>query len=220
MQDYAFSSALHLREAILSKAVSPVEVMKECLARQEAVEPLLNCFVTRTPDLAMDAARSAEKALMAGEPVGMLHGLPISVKDLISVGGVRQTFGSRSMASNIAKTDAPAVARIKQAGACIVGTTTTSEFGCKAVGDSPLTGVTRNPWNTECTPGGSSCGAAASVAAGVTPFALGTDGGGSIREPAALTGLFGIKAQFGRVPGVPRLSHTDAGARRSSGPYR
>lgn len=218
MQDYAYSSALHLREAILSKAVSPVEVMKECLTRLEAVEPLLNCFVTRTPDLAMDAARSAERALMAGEPVGLLHGLPISVKDLISVGGVRQTFGSRSMASNIAKTDAPAVGRIKQAGACIVGTTTTSEFGCKAVGDSPLTGVTRNPWNTECTPGGSSCGAAASVAAGVTPFALGTDGGGSIREPAALTGLFGIKAQFGRVPvfpasATPTLAHVGPLAR-------
>jgi len=110
------------------------------------------------------------------------------------------------------------VERIKAAGACIIGTTTTSEFGCKAVGDSPMTGITRNPWNLGKTPGGSSCGAAASVAAGVTPFALGTDGGGSIRTPASFTGLVGIKAQFARVPvfptsATPTLAHVGPLAR-------
>jgi Asp-tRNA(Asn)/Glu-tRNA(Gln) amidotransferase A subunit family amidase len=141
-----------------------------------------------------------------------LHGLPISVKDLIAVGGVRCTFGSRVMAENVAVADAPSVERLKAQGACIIGKSTTSEFGCKGVGDSPLTGVTRNAWNLEKTPGGSSCGAASSTAAGTTPFALGTDGGGSIRIPSALSGLFGVKAQFGRVPvhpvsATPTLAH-------------
>src|SRR5207253_9158251 len=118
----------------------------------------------------------------------------------------------RSMANNVAPVDAVAVERLRRAGAMIIGKTTTSEFGCKAVGDSPLTGSTRNPWDLSKTAGGSSAGAAASVAAGVTAVALGTDGGGSIRIPAALTGLFGVKAQFGRVPvfpvaATPTLAH-------------
>jgi aspartyl-tRNA(Asn)/glutamyl-tRNA(Gln) amidotransferase subunit A len=107
------------------------------------------------------------------------------------------------MADNVATADAPAVERVKQAGAILIGKTTTSEFGCKAVGDNPLNGITRNPWNLTKTPGGSSAGAAASVAAGVTPLALGTDGGGSIRIPCCFTGLAGIKGQFGRVPVWP-----------------
>ncbi|MDB5757527.1 MAG: putative amidase [Burkholderia sp.] len=207
-----FPSAIALRNAVIARKISAVEVVRQSLERQQRLEPQLNCFSTCTPEMAMAAAKRADQALMRGEAPGALHGLPISVKDLIAVGGVRQTFGSRSMEDNIAQIDAPAVARVKAAGACIVGITTTSEFGCKAVGDSPLTGITRNPWNTAKTPGGSSCGAAASVAAGVTPFALGTDGGGSIREPSSLTGLFGIKAQFARVPvfpaaATPTLAH-------------
>lgn len=198
-----FPSAMALRDAIAAKKISAVEVVRQSLQRQQQLEPQLNCFTTSTPELALAAAERADQAVHQGETLGALHGLPISVKDLIAIGGVRQTFGSRSMEHNIAQIDAPAVARIKAAGACIVGTTTTSEFGCKAVGHSPLTGITRNPWNTAKTPGGSSCGAAASVAAGVTPFALGTDGAGSIRAPSSLTGLFGIKAQFARVPVFP-----------------
>jgi aspartyl-tRNA(Asn)/glutamyl-tRNA(Gln) amidotransferase subunit A len=213
-----FESAFELRNAIASKQVSPVEVVKQSIDAMQAFEPKLNAFVTQTPEVALEAARRAEKSVMEGEPLGLLHGLPISVKDLISVGGVRQTFGSRVMAQNIATADAPSVARIKAAGACIIGTTTTSEFGCKAVGDSPLTGITRNPWDLSKTPGGSSCGAAASVAAGITPFAIGTDGGGSIRTPASFTGLFGVKAQFARVPvfgtsATPTLAHVGPLAR-------
>ena len=124
--------------------------------------------------------------------------MPISVKDLIAVGGAPLTFGSLSMAGNLATHDAVAVERLREAGAIIIGKTTTSEFGCKAVGDSPLTGSTRNPWDLSKTAGGSSAGAAASVAAGVTSIALGTDGGGSIRIPAAMTGLFGVKAHWPR----------------------
>lgn len=213
-----FSSALELRDAIARKQISPVELLKSVYECIDVLEPELNCFATLTRGLAFDYARRAEQAVMRGESLGLLHGLPISVKDLIAVGGVRQTFGSRAMVENIAASDAPSVERLKAAGACIVGKTTTSEFGCKAVGDSPLTGVTRNPWDLSKTPGGSSCGAAASVSAGITPFALGTDGGGSIRAPASFCGLFGIKPQFARVPvfpasATPTLGHVGPLAR-------
>ena len=155
---------------------------------------------------------------MDGAPLGPLHGVPISVKDLIAVGGIRQTFGSRTLADNIAAADAPSVERVKAAGACIIGKTTTTEFGCKGGGPSPLTGITRNPWDLDKTPGGSSLGAASSVAAGITPFALGTDGGGSVRLPSSFCGLFGMKAQFGRVPvfpvsATPTLAHVGPLAR-------
>ena len=171
---FAYTSAIDLLSAFRTRAVSPVEVMQDCLSRMQQLEPLLNCFVTATPEAALESARQAESSIMAGEPLGALHGIPISVKDLIAVGGVKQTFGSRTLVSNVAATDAPSVERIKAAGACIIGKTTTTEFGCKGGGLSPLSGVTRNPWNLSKTPGGSSLGAASSVAAGLTPFALGT----------------------------------------------
>ncbi len=136
----------------------------------------------------------------------------------MAVANVRYASGSRTMADNIASVDAPAVERAKAAGGILIGKTTTSEFGCKPVGDNPLTGVTRHPWNLAKTPGGSSAGAAASVAAGITPFALGTDGGGSVRIPCCFTGLAGIKAHFGRVPvwpasATPTLAHVGPIAR-------
>jgi aspartyl-tRNA(Asn)/glutamyl-tRNA(Gln) amidotransferase subunit A len=198
-----------------------LETVQERLGR---LEPLLNCFVTQTPDLALAAAQAAEQAYAearAGATAltpGDLAGLPLSVKDLIAVGGVRMTFGSRTMADNVAAADAPSVERVRAAGAGIVGKTTTPEFGGKGVTDSPLTGITRNPWDLTKTPGGSSGGAAASVAAGVTPFALCTDGGGSARIPAAFCGLVGVKAQFDRVPvfptaAMPTLAHVGVLAR-------
>lgn len=181
--DLAFSSAIEVSKAIKIKQLSPVEVVEASLQRLQLVEPRLNCFATVTAERARCSARLAEQAVMSGERVGLLHGLPISVKDLLPVAGVKEMFGSQLMMDNIATVDAPVVERLRAAGACLIGKTTTSEFGCKAVGDSPLTGITRNPWNLNKTPGGSSCGAAASVASGVTPFAIGTDGGGSIRVP-------------------------------------
>ena len=218
MIDYPFTSATELALAIATRQVSPVEVMRQCLERQATLEPLLNCFVTVMPESAVEAARRAEQAVMNGSPLGALHGVPISVKDLIAVGGIRQTFGSRTLGDNIAQADAPSVERIKAAGACIIGKTTTTEFGCKGGGPSPLTGITRNPWDLDKTPGGSSLGAASSVAAGITPFALGTDGGGSVRLPSSFCGLFGIKGQFGRVPvfpvsATPTLAHVGPLAR-------
>ena len=198
-----FGTARELARAIVSHDLSPVEAIESSLARLNATEPRLRSFVTVLADRALDDAKRAEAQLREHETPGPLFGVPISVKDLIAVGGAPLTFGSRSMSANVAPQDAVAVERLRDAGAIIIGKTTTSEFGCKAVGDSPLTGSTRNPWDLSKTAGGSSAGAAASVAAGVTSIALGTDGGGSIRIPAAMTGLFGVKAQFGRVPVFP-----------------
>jgi aspartyl-tRNA(Asn)/glutamyl-tRNA(Gln) amidotransferase subunit A len=209
------SSALTARETawlISRKELSPVEVVRRALDEAEATQATLNAFTVLRRDEALNEARAAEAAVMRGDALGALHGLPFSAKDLISVEGLPYAFGSRAMADNIGKVDAPSVERARAAGAILIGKTTTSEFGCKPVGDSPLTGVTRNPLDLSLTPGGSSAGCAASVAAGITPFALGTDGGGSIRIPAAFTGTFGFKANFGRVPvwpasATPTLAH-------------
>lgn len=211
-------SAVEMKRRIARKEISPVEVTRRALAAAEATQKTLNAFSTLMPEAALSAARAAEDAVMKGQPLGLLHGLPVSVKDLIAVGGVTYASGSRTMAQNIAASDAPSVERLRAAGAIIIGKTTTSEFGCKPVGDNLLTGITRNPWNLDKTPGGSSAGAAASVAAGITPFALGTDGGGSIRIPCSLSGLAGIKGHFGRVPvwpasATPTLAHVGPMAR-------
>jgi aspartyl-tRNA(Asn)/glutamyl-tRNA(Gln) amidotransferase subunit A len=219
MGDGGHATASEIRAAIVRGEVSATEVVAETLSRIESVEPVLNAFVTLMPEQAMEAARAADRLLAEGWELGPLHGVPISVKDLINVGGVRTTFGSRTMADNVAEADAPSVERVRAAGACVIGKTTTTEFGCKAGGgDSPLSGVTRNAWDSSKTPGGSSAGAATSVAAGVTPLALGTDGGGSIRIPASFCGVFGMKAQFGRVPvfptsATPTLGHVAPMAR-------
>ena len=145
MEDAAYVSALELRSAIVRGELSAVEVVGASIERMEKLESTLNAFVTPTPEIALAAAREADGKLARGEEPGPLHGLPISVKDLINVGGVRTTFGSRLMAENVAEADAPSVERVRAAGACIIGKTTTTEFGCKGGGgDSPLTGITRN----------------------------------------------------------------------------
>ena len=216
--DLARMSAIEIRQSIVSKKLSPVEITKHALAAAEASQETLNAFSSLIPEKAIADARAAEDRLMKGEQLGILHGIPFSVKDLIAVKDVVYASGSKTMANNIATVNAPSVERAQAAGAILIGKTTTSEFGCKPVGDNLLTGVTRNPWNVEKTPGGSSAGAASSVAAGITPFALGTDGGGSIRIPASFSGLFGLKGQFGRVPvwptsATPTLAHVGALAR-------
>lgn len=212
LDDLMACDAVELASMVASGHVSPVEIVQASLERLERLEPALNAFshVLRTE--ALDAARLAERQRADGSPLPPLFGVPFSVKDLIAVEGAPLAFGCRAFADNRAAIDAPSVARLRAAGAIVIGKTTTSEMGCKAVGASPLTGFTRSPWDPACTAGGSSAGAAASVAAGVTPVALGTDGGGSIRIPAALNGLVGFKAQFGRVPvfphsATPELAH-------------
>jgi aspartyl-tRNA(Asn)/glutamyl-tRNA(Gln) amidotransferase subunit A len=194
--------AVQLAREIRTKAVSPVEVVEAVLRRIETLQPTVNAFITVTADAAREAARAAEAAVLAGQTLGPLHGVPFSVKDLLFTRGVRTTMGSRLFEQQVTDEDAVPVRRLKQAGAILIGKTTTPEFGHKPLTDSPLFGVTRNPWRQDRTAGGSSGGAAAAVASGQGPLALGTDGGGSIRIPAACCGIVGLKPTLGRVPHV------------------
>ena len=199
----AYLSAIDLADLIRRKQVSPVEVVEALLGRIELVNPRLNAYCTVTADAARTAARAAEAAVLRGDPLGPLCGVPFSVKDLVITRGVRTAFGSRIYEHHIPDEDAPVVERLCAAGAIMVGKTTTPEFGWKGATDSPLTGISRNPWDLTKTPGGSSGGAAAAVAAGLAPLAVGTDGGGSIRIPASFCGVFGLKPTCGLVPVYP-----------------
>ena len=201
--DLTFMSAADLAEAIRRKRVSPVEAVDAVLSRIERVNPRLNAYCVVTAEAAREQARAAETALMRGDEIGPLHGVPYSVKDLVITRGIRTAFGSRIYERNIPDEDAPAVDRMRAAGAILVGKTTTPEFGWKGTTDSPLTGISRNPWDPTKTPGGSSGGAAAAVAAGLAPLAVGTDGGGSIRIPGSFCGVFGLKPTCGVVPVYP-----------------
>ena len=217
--EVVWASALDLATRIRQKDISPVEVMEAVLTRIEALNPRLNAFCLLAADHARAAARDAEVAVMKGEPLGRLHGVPVSIKDMIFTRGLRTTGGSRLFADLVPEHDAVAVGRLKEAGAIVLGKTTTSELAHKAVTQSPLFGVTRNPWDPSRTPGGSSGGAAAAVASGLGPIALGTDGGGSVRLPASFCGLVGFKPSYGRVPEYPgfpgwdHVSHTGPIAR-------
>lgn len=204
--DLCYTSAVDLAGLIREKKVSPVEVMEALLARIEAVNPKINAYCTLIPEQAMEGARKAEAAVMRGEKIGPLHGVPVSIKDLIFTKGVRTTGGSMIYANFVPEADAIVVQRLKGAGAIVVGKTNTPEFGWKGVTDNPLFGITRNPWDLSKTPGGSSGGAGAAVAAGLGPLAIGSDGGGSIRIPASFSGIFGHKPSFGRVPQYPGFS--------------
>ncbi|HEX5529993.1 MAG TPA: amidase family protein, partial [Methylomirabilota bacterium] len=201
--DLAYTPATDLVSRIRSKALSPVEVTRAVLERIEQVNPTINAFCTVTGDTALAAARAAEAAVMKGERLGPLHGVPVSIKDLALVKGVPARFGSHIFADRVGEVDAPFVRRLRDAGAILTGKTTTPEFGWKALGDSPLTGITRNPWNTAMTSGGSSAGAGAATAAGLGPLHQGSDGAGSVRVPSAFCGIYGLKPTFGRVPMWP-----------------
>lgn len=201
--DLCWLPALELASLIRAKKVSPVEVTEAVLARIERLNPALNAFCTVTTEEARDAAQAAEVSVMTGEELGPLHGVPVSAKDLVFTRRVLTTGGSRLFAEHVPEEDAVCVERLKGAGAVLIGKTSTPEFGHKGVTDSPLLGVTRNPWNPSLTPGGSSGGAGAAVAAGLGPLAVGTDAGGSIRIPASFCGIYGLKPSFGRVPQAP-----------------
>ncbi|MEE8435171.1 MAG: amidase [bacterium] len=206
-EDLCYTPATEMARLIREKALSPVEVTRTLLERIEAINPKLNAYCTLTGDAAMDQARSAEKAVMQGMAHGPLVGVPYSVKDLLITKGVRTMRGSQIHAESVPEEDTPPVERLRAAGGIMLGKTATPEFGWKGVTDSPLTGITRNPWNTELTPGGSSGGAAAQVASGLGPLAIGTDGGGSIRIPSGFSGIFGFKPSYGRVPVYPASHH-------------
>ena len=202
-QELCWMSAIELAEAIREKQVSTLEVVESILERIEAINPKINAYVTLTADSALADARKADDAVMKGEKLGALHGVPVSIKDLVFTKGVRTTMGSKLLRDFVPDEDAVLVARLKEAGAIILGKTNTPEFGLKMLTDNLIFGITRNPWNLDRSPGGSSGGAAAAVATGLGPLAAGNDGGGSIRIPSSCCGVFGIKPQLGRVPRYP-----------------
>jgi aspartyl-tRNA(Asn)/glutamyl-tRNA(Gln) amidotransferase subunit A len=199
MTEIADLSAVELSRQIRSKALSPVEVTEAILSRIDQRADL-NAFITITAEEARAEAKAAEKKVMQGGNLPPLLGIPYSVKDLVDTAGVRTTMGSRLFETNVPKDDGVAVARARAAGSILVGKTTTPEFGHVQSATSPLFGRTLNPIDPTVTPGASSSGAAVAVAAGMGPIALGTDGGGSIRIPAACCGVVGFKATLGVVP--------------------
>jgi amidase len=203
-EDLCFTPATELRELIRNKFVSPIEVVTTFLNRIEKINPIINAYCTVVHEFALESARSAETALMRGNQIGLLHGIPVSIKDVTVTKGIRTTFGSRLYENHIPSSDALIVERLKQAGAIILGKTNCPEFAAGASTFNQVFGITRNPWDTSCNSGGSSGGAAAAVAAGLCPLAEGNDLGGSLRIPASFCGVVGLRSSPGRVPWYPR----------------
>lgn len=201
--DLTQTSAARLARLYAKGKVSPVDTMKAVLARAERLAQPINAFCRVDAAASLAAARRSEKRWQKGEPLSPLDGVPVSIKELVRVKGWPASMGSKLTDKTPVDADAPAVARLREAGAIVFAQSTSSEYGHKGVTDSPLHGITRNPWNPERTPGGSSGGAGAAVAAGLGPIAIGTDGGGSVRIPSSFAGLVGLKATFGRVPAWP-----------------
>ncbi len=197
-------TAVELSEAFRAGEASPVEAAEACLGRIDALDSAINAFCHVDHQDTIAQAEASETRWQDGAPLSPLDGVPVAVKDLLLTKGWATRRGSLTVDPNGPWTeDAPSVARLREAGAVLVGKTTTPEFGWKGSTDSPLTGITRNPWNKAKTPGGSSGGSSAAVVARFAPLALGTDGGGSIRIPASFSGCYGLKPSFGRVPAYP-----------------
>jgi aspartyl-tRNA(Asn)/glutamyl-tRNA(Gln) amidotransferase subunit A len=195
--------ALTLAKHIRGKEMSAIEVTEAVLRRMDVLEPHLHAFCTPTPDVARTAARAVDAKIAAGEDPGVLGGVPIGIKDLVATKDILTVMGSPLYRDFVPDEDDIVVERLKTAGAVIIGKTNVPEFGYSGVGHNPVFPTTRNPWNTAMTSGGSSAGSGASVASGMAPFAIGSDGGGSVRIPSALCGLYGIKASMGRVALYP-----------------
>jgi len=211
--ELAFTSANDLLAGFARGRFSPVEALEATLWQLDRLQPKLNAFCHLDRRAAMDAAERSANRWRRGQPEGLLDGVPVSVKDIILTRGWPTLRGSRTITPDQEwPEDGPAVARLREQGAVLFGKTTTPEFAAKAVTDSPLTGITRNPWNLEKTPGGSSGGASAAVAAGIGPLALATDAGGSIRIPASFAGVFGHKPSGGRVAMYPPTPYASLAA--------
>ena len=200
LADLAFASATALAALIRDGLLSPVELMSATLDRIERSQPELNAFITVAADSAMAQAQAAEAEVQRRDVLQPLHGVPVAVKDLVPTAGIRTTWGSLIFQDHVPDADAVAVARLKQAGAIVVGKTTTPEFGQQCLTQAPLFGRTRNAWRADRSSGGSSGGSAVAVAAGLVPIAVATDGGGSTRIPAACNGVVGFKQGLGVVP--------------------
>ncbi len=203
-EDLAYTPATELTEAYRAKRVSPVEATRAALDRIAAHNERINAFLLIDEEGALAAAAESEARWLRGEPKGVVDGVPTGIKDIVLTKGWPTLRGSKTVDPEQPwEEDAPAVARLREQGAVFLGKTTTPEFGWKGVTDSLLSGITRNPWNPDKTPGGSSGGASAALAAGMGQLHIGTDGGGSIRIPAGFAGVFGFKPNFGRVPAYP-----------------
>ncbi|MDP6884416.1 MAG: amidase family protein, partial [Rhodospirillales bacterium] len=206
--ELCFTPATELAGLIGTKKISPSEVMEAVLARIEALEPRLNAFAHLTADAARAAAREAEDAVVRGAALGPLHGIPVTIKDLTLTAGVPTERGSHAYKGAVPEVDAPMVSRLRDAGAIPLGKTTTSELGWKGVSESPLTGITHNPWKPGFNAGASSAGAGVAAAAGYGPLHQGSDGAGSVRMPSHFCGVFGLKPTFGRIANWP-VGNTD-----------
>jgi Asp-tRNA(Asn)/Glu-tRNA(Gln) amidotransferase A subunit family amidase len=202
--DLCFLPATELAARIRRRDVSPVEVVDAYLGRIEARNPSINAYTLVLADQAVDAAREAEKAVMSGRPLGPLHGVPVAIKDLDDFVGVPTSMGSLAVRNRVPRTSAAAVERLTRAGAIVLGKTNTPEFGHKGITDNLRFGPTSTPWKVGYNSGGSSGGSAAAVADGMAALGQGTDGGGSVRIPAAFSGVVGFKPSFGRIPSVTR----------------
>jgi aspartyl-tRNA(Asn)/glutamyl-tRNA(Gln) amidotransferase subunit A len=208
MVDLHWMPAYELAAMIRRRELKPSELMAATIARIEQLNPALNAFCAMRSDLAMDEARAMDERIACGDDVGPLAGLPIGVKDLEGVAGMATTFGSVPFKDNLAHEDSIEIARLRGAGAIVIGKTNTPEFGHTAFTRNLLFGVSRNPWNPDRTPGGSSGGSSAAIAAGMVPLATASDWGGSIRIPACYTGAFGLKSTQGLIPARARLGMT------------
>jgi len=209
-RDLSYLSAAELARAIRERRLSPRDVTDAVLAQIERVNPAVNAFCTVVADQARDEARAAEAAVMHSRPLGPLHGVPVSIKDLTPTRGIRTTFGSLAFADHVPAEDALIVERLRGAGAVIVGKTNTPELGAGANTKNAVFGPTRNPWKLSHTCGGSSGGAAAALATGMGPLAQGSDLGGSLRIPASFCGVIGFRTSPGIVPIYPTPMAWDA----------
>ena len=208
-QDLTRASAAELSGLYAARKASPVEVLESVLDKAARLNPVLNALPLIDADGARAQARASEARWAKGEPLSPIDGVPVSIKELIKVKGWPLTMASQLTDKAPQTEDATTVSRLREAGTVIFASNSSPEYGFKGVTDSPLNGITRNPWNTERTPGGSSGGAGAAVAAGIGPLSIGTDGGGSVRIPASCTGLVGLKATYGRIPAWPASMHGD-----------
>lgn len=200
MTSHDFRSAIELSGLLAAGDISPLEIMEAALRRIEAVNSKINAFVSLRSEQALEEAKALTERMAAGSPMGPLAGIPIGVKDMEDAAGMVTSYGSIPFQDNTADLDSVQVSRLKAAGAIVVGKTNTPEFGFTGFTKNRLHGVTRNPWNPERTPGGSSGGSAAAVAGGMVPLCTGSDAGGSVRIPASYSGCFGLKPSYGRIP--------------------
>lgn len=198
--DIIWMSACDMRDAIKRQDITSEEITEVIIERIEKINPIINAYCTLTFDLAREMAKKADEAVKNGETLGLLHGVPTSIKDELETKGIRSTFGCEIFENYIPDQDDVAVERLKDAGIVMLGKTNLPAFGYAPITNNSIFGPTKNPWNLGRTPGGSSGGAAAAIAAGLGPLALGGDGGGSIRIPSSFCGTYGIKPTFGRVP--------------------